>query len=162
MVRVRIPPRTVETSDMHLLLSIDVKLRVQINHSQFCFLIRLADTVTRILDEIESDAISIMTSTEASTDLLIVGVLVPEVEISMLFPGMKEFGSILSSPSDSEATNNYDSKSALDNLSPDAPDEDGPSIEVDDFILGWILYYITSFNDTSHPLHYTLHYLKTM
>ena len=77
------------TGEIHIIVKVDSKLNVQLNHYQLLFLLRLVDTLTEHQEEICADVLEIMhaPAPKANTVLAIV---LREMEFAMICPALPE------------------------------------------------------------------------
>lgn len=85
-------------ADVYLLLNIDVKIQLQVDHERYSFLINLLETVARVSEEMEADLKNI-TGKTVTPQKVALSAAVKEVEVSLLcLPTGGELSSQLTSP----------------------------------------------------------------
>lgn len=87
--------------DIHMITNLTAKISVQLNHYQYLFLMRLVETVTSFMDELEEDTIFIKKEDPPRTKISL-SVIIKEVEVALVCPPIPEIPSLQISPEDSD------------------------------------------------------------
>lgn len=85
-------------ADFYLLMNIDVRIQLQIDHERYSFLMNLVETVARVSEEMEADFKNI-TGKTVTPQRVVLAAIVKEVEVSLLCPpSSRDLSSRLTSP----------------------------------------------------------------
>ncbi len=71
--------------DIHMLLKLGEKATIQLNHYQYLFLLRLVDTITKTLDEIDQDTLSILGKRPPNVNIS-VAMMLKEIKLGLVNP----------------------------------------------------------------------------
>ena len=82
-------PHERTTGEIHIILKVDSKLNVQLNHYQLLFLLRLVDTLTEHQEEICADVLEIMHAPAAKVNTVL-AIVLREMEFAMICPSLPE------------------------------------------------------------------------
>ena len=95
-----------EQAQMYVLISLQTKIQLELNHYQYLFLMRLIETVTKKQEEMREDTLYILNETAPSSSSSIsVAVNVQEVELCIVCPPIPEVHDTEVTPSSSESLN---------------------------------------------------------
>ena len=89
-------PQECQVADVHVIVKVDSKLNVQLNHYQLLFLLRLADTLTEQQAEIAADVLAIMHEPPKKSNAVL-AIVLRELEFAMVCPPLPEVQTFASS-----------------------------------------------------------------
>ena len=110
--------RTDQLGDCHLLVHIGGRACIQLNHYQYLFLMRLSESVTTFMTNMEEDT-KIITKLPPVVKKYCLAVVLPEIELALVCPPLEEMQSSLSQEGISQTAISETSMDGIADISPD-------------------------------------------